>query len=178
MKNALILHGKDGNPDKNWFSWLQKELIKKGYDVWVPQLPDADDPDIQKYLEFITDSDWKFNKDSVIVGYSAGAVAILGILTALGIQIHKSILVGGFTTGIGLDKLFTIDFDWNKIKNSTDEIHVINSDDDPHIPIEHGVFLAESLGVKHNLMIGQKHFNESMLPKYKEFPELLDIILS
>ena len=53
MKNALILHGTDGTPQDNWFSWLGEELQKKGYQVWVPQLPEADKPNPETYNTFL-----------------------------------------------------------------------------------------------------------------------------
>ena len=31
MKNALILHGTQGNSGENWFPWLKKKLEEKGY---------------------------------------------------------------------------------------------------------------------------------------------------
>jgi hypothetical protein len=41
MKNAIILHGTDNTPEGNWFRWLEKELERRDYKVWLPQLPDA-----------------------------------------------------------------------------------------------------------------------------------------
>ena len=80
MKNALILHGTDGKSTHNWFPWLKSELEGKGWKVWVPDLPEADKPDIERYNTFILSSDWEFNAQSVIVGHSAGAVEVLGLL--------------------------------------------------------------------------------------------------
>jgi len=58
MKNALILHGTDFSKDQNqrlnnWFPWLQKKLEELGYDVWLPELPEAWHPDLKRYWNFL-----------------------------------------------------------------------------------------------------------------------------
>lgn len=49
MKNALILHGTDADHTQNWFPWLEKELLQRNYEVWVPDLPQSDHPNIRRY---------------------------------------------------------------------------------------------------------------------------------
>lgn len=181
MKNALIIHGNGGHPKENWNAWLKEKLEENGYEVWVPQLPNKDKPNLKKYVQFFRESDFDFNDETVLVGHSSGAVTILGILSALDISVHKAILAGAFIDALGWDSLsdlFTVDFNWNKMKKSAKDIQIINSDDDPYVPLEQGQYIADKLGVKLNIMEGQKHFNESLLPKYNKFPELLEIILS
>src|SRR3990167_7235550 len=103
MKNALILHGAGNNSQGNWFPWLKKELEKKGYKVWVPDLPNSDVPDVDSWLATIfANKDWKFNKESIIIGHSAGSTCILRLFEKLpsDIKINKAILVAG-VVGLG-----------------------------------------------------------------------------
>lgn len=72
MKNAIILHGSGDSPESFWIPWLKSELEKHGYEVWAPLLPDADNPDINKWLPFVMENG-KFNNDTIIIGHSAGA---------------------------------------------------------------------------------------------------------
>jgi len=53
MKNAIILHGTGCNPNSFWQPSIKKFLEKKGYEVWVPVLPDTDKPDLKKQLPFV-----------------------------------------------------------------------------------------------------------------------------
>ena len=39
--NATILHGTGCNPHSFWQPSIKKYLETKGYEVWIPQLPDA-----------------------------------------------------------------------------------------------------------------------------------------
>lgn len=181
MKNALILHGTDGSPDGNWFGWLERNLQVKGYKVWVPALPQSEKPNIDRYNKFIF-SQWKFDGESIIVGHSSGAVAILGILQALppDVVINKAILVAGFIDDLDwepLKELFLVPLDWEKIKKLSKQFILFHSDDDPYVPLAHGKELEKLLAGKLIILRGQGHFNLEKGPEYKQFPALLDKIL-
>lgn len=181
MKNALILHGTNGSSKENWFPWLKQELRKKGYNVWVPDLPRADVPSIRRYNDFIFPK-WKFDNDSIVVGHSSGAVAALGLLQELpdNVVINKAFLVAGFIGSLDWDALkelsqFTLD--WSKIKTKAGKFILIHSDDDPYVHLEHGRKLKKYLNGELVVLSGQKHFSVSDHPKFVQFPELLEKIL-
>lgn len=181
MKNALLLHGISDNHTKNWFPWLERELTAKKYHVWTPDLPQSDKPNIQRYNKFIFPK-WKFNKESILIGHSSGAVAILGILQDLpeDTVIDKALLVAGFTDNLNwdaLDDLFIKQFDWDKIKKNAKKIVLIHSDNDPYVPLEHGQKLKKFLNAEFVVLPCQFHFSiPSAGERYKEFPELLPFI--
>lgn len=182
MKNALILHGTYGHSKENWFPWLEKELNARGYRVWVPDLPQADHPSIPVWNAFVRNQ-WTFDEESIIIGHSSGAVAVLGILQELldKTRIDKGILVAGFTTDLDWDPLrdlFTYQFDWKTIKTRAGQFVLFHSDDDPYVPLWHGEKLKKLLDAQLIVMKGQKHFSVSTDPNYTTFPELLEKILS
>lgn len=185
MKNALILHGTGGFPTENWFDWLKTELEEKDWKVWVPQLPEADTPNIARYNEFLlNENDWEFNTESILVGHSSGAVAILGLLQVLpdNIKVDKCYLVGAFKNSLdwdALEGLFENPFDFEIIKKKANKFIFIHSDDDPYCPLDHAEYLAKELDGELIVKEGQKHFSVgSFGDYYKEFPFLLDLILS
>src|SRR3989338_4984017 len=101
MKNALILHGSGNNSLGNWYPWLKQKIENRGYKVWSPDLPNSEKPMKDVWLNAVfSNSQWEFNKESVIIGHSAGATLILRILEKLptGTQINKAILVAGVVT--------------------------------------------------------------------------------
>lgn len=182
MKNALILHGTDGNSQENWFPWLKKELEREHYKVWVPNLPRADKPNIIRYNEFLIPK-WNVDKDSIIIGHSSGSVAALGFLQSLpeGMIIKHTYLVAGFTNNdLGWDsltELFTTPLHWDTIRAKARAFTLFHSDNDPYVPLSEGKFLEQKLNAELVLLPGQDHFSLGHDPRFSQFPELLEKII-
>ena len=182
MKNALILHGTNSSPEANWFRWLEGELTARGYNVWVPQLPLSMFPNVRRYNKFIFSSNWEFNHESVIIGHSAGAVEILGLLQKLprGVVIEHAILVGAFTDDLKwpqLQGLFEEPFDYGKIKKKAKKFTFLHSDDDPFCPLAGAEYLAKELGGELTVVPGAKHFSIGTGgERFKTLPILLTFL--
>lgn len=186
MKNALILHSAGNTAKGNWFPWLKKEMEQMGYQVWLPDLPHADEPILAEWKEYIfANKEFIFSKETVIIGHSAGATFILGLLEALprGIQIQKAILVAGFMEEGEKKELHPYKkgllkgFDWKKIQKSCRRFYFIASDNDPYLcGVDQAQILQDRLGGEVVLMVGEGHFNLDKGNKYKQFPELLKYI--
>lgn len=181
MKNAVILHGTGNTPEGNWFRWLEGELKQKGYDVWLPELPDAQLPNAQKYNDLLLNRGFKYNQDTIMVGHSSGAVSILNLLQELpeSVKIKAVFLVGAFKGP--LDKaprseLFPKPFDFNKIKARCGKFIFIHSDNDPYCPLSDAEYLANKLNGDLIVKEGQGHFNLDAHPAYKQFPLLVELI--
>ena len=183
MRNVLILHGTGNDSQGNWFPWLKTQLEKNGFKVWVPDLPESDVPNMKKYEDFIFSSDWEFDNNSIIVGHSSGAVAALGLLQKLPkeIAVDSCLLIASFKDDLGVKKLsglFDEPFDFAMIKQKARNFIFMHSDNDPYCPVDHAEYLAKKLDGKLIIKKGQGHFNLQASPKYREFPGLLELILS
>ncbi len=183
MKNALILHGTNSTPNDNWFPWLKTQLEERGYAVWSPQLPHAEKPNIQRYNKFLFGNEnWRFDPDSVLIGHSSGAVAILGLLQALppDAKVGTCILVGAFKDDLHWDSLkdlFIEPLDFAKIRQHAQKIIFVHSDDDPHCPLEGAEYLKDQLHAQLLVKHGQKHFSIGTAgDQYREFPLILDLL--
>ncbi len=176
---VVILHGTDASHKEHWFPWLKEQLEKLGHEVWVPDLPNADHPKIDVYNDFLLKSGWDFN-DNVMIGHSSGAVAINGLLQALpdDTKINTGVLVGVFRGDLGWEKLEGVDvpFDYPKIKKHADKFIVIHSDNDPHCPLDGAKYIADQLDASLKIFHGMQHFSSDIEPRFKEFPELLEIL--
>lgn len=180
MKNAIILQGAGETTESFWLPWLKKELEARGYEVWLPQLPNNNDPDIKKNLPFVLDTG-KFTEDTIIIGHSAGCPLILSILENIGVKIRQAILVAGFSTPLpgedAANKILQDNYNWEKIKKNIEDIIFINSVNDPWgCDDKQGRKMFENLGgsliINNEGHMGSDSFNQP----YKEFPLLLKLI--
>jgi len=185
MKNALILHGTDfentyRQKENNWFPWLKSELEKKGYTVFLPELPQAHDPHILRYWDFL--QSFPFNEETIVIGHSSGAAALFALLNKLPQEkkIKLAVSVAGFykDEGWNCKGLFIDSLDWNKVKKQSEKIILIYSDDDPYVKPYHAEYIGSKLGISPVLLKGQKHFNLEAGEQWKSFPELLKLILA
>lgn len=180
MKNALILHAMEDSPKDHWYPWLKDQLKQKGYEVWVPQLPDTNNPQLSNWVPFIM-KNGKFTEDTVIIGHSAGASVILAILEELNVKVSQAILVAGFSFYPGGDGILKSVYDWERIKSNVGEMIIINSDNDPYGHDEvRGRIMLEMLNMDGSIQIimkGQRHMCVDKTDQtYKEFPFLLRLI--
>lgn len=184
MTRFLILHGTDGSPKSNWFMWLKGVLIGKGHEVWLPKLPHSNTPSTKEYDKFLlSNKDFVFDEDTIIIGHSSGAVEILSLLQHLPAEsvIKAAVLVSAFKDDLDWDALkglFIESFNFEAIKKHCREFTFVHSDNDPYCPLEHAEYLAKQTNGKLIIFEGQGHFNTELGPQYKQFPELLDILKS
>lgn len=185
MKNAIILHGTSCNPNSFWQPSIKKFLQKKGYNVWVPQLPNADKPNLKEQLPFILGGE--LNSETILIGHSAGCPLILSILENINVKISKAILVAGYARKLGkmekqslkkqekdAEPILQKKYDWNKIKENVKDIIFINSDNDPWgCNDEEGYYMFKKLGGTLIIREGEGHMgSDSFNQPYKQFPLL------
>jgi hypothetical protein len=179
MKNAIIFHGTGDGPDKYWFPWLKNELEARGYEVWLPALPNAEYRNLKDWLPFIL-KNGRLTDETIIIGHSAGAQIILSVLESAEVKIKKAILVSGYAKALRKDEKREKDsgeYDWDKIKGKAKEFIFINSDNDPWgCDDKQGRIMQEHLGgrliIRHDGHMGSTTYNQP----YKEFPLLLELL--
>lgn len=181
MANIIIIHGAYGSPGENWFPWLRKELEKKGHKVFVPAFPTPRDQELGEWLKAFEPYMKHLNWETVLVGHSLGPAFILNLLERIGKPVRGAVLVAGFTGKLGLEEFDQLNrtfaerpFDWGKIKQNCRKFVVINSDDDPYVPLEKGKLLADRLGTELIVVKNGGHLNEKA--GYKEFHLVLEKI--
>ncbi len=179
MRNAIILHGQSATPDQLWYPWIKKRLEEKGWSVWVPQLPQADLPDLKRQLPFVLKNGF-FTDETVIVGHSSGGTLILSILNKINIKIKRAILVAGFMTPLKEDNKYIIEkkYDVKKIGTNVEDLIFINSDNDPWgCDDKQGRIMFDKFGGTLIIRHGEGHMgSNAMKQPYKEFPLLLKLI--
>ncbi len=178
MKNAIILHGTGDRPEMFWFPYIKQFLESKTYEVWAPQLPNADAPNLQDWLSFVLDNA-KFSDQTIIIGHSAGAQLIPTILENINVKIKQAILVSGYAMSLpaaaGGEE---ISYDYEKMKGKYKQILFINSDNDPWKCNDvQGRKMLDELGGILVIPKGEGHMgSQTYQQPYKEFPLLAKLI--
>jgi uncharacterized protein len=181
MKNAVLLHGMFGNPENFWFPWLRQQLEAKGYKVTAPQLPAADTPNLNVWTPFALEN-MSFDRETLIVGHSAGCPLTLAILNQLKTPIFRAVLVAGFIRLKEMEDdnvMLMKSPDWDKIKTNGRDFYFFNSDNDPW-GCDHtqGAALREKLGGTLIVQTGERHFGSKTFEQpYDSFPLLRDVCL-
>lgn len=169
-----------GSPEGNWFRWLEKQLVKRRMEVWLPSLPNADKPSLKEWLKFVEENcPFEIDKDTIVVGHSSGAILGMLMLQAgytLGALIAVSIFIDNTLDWEPNDRLFDVDFDYDKIRANRSKRLIINSETDPYVPLEKAEEVAGKSRTELMVIKNQGHFNLEQSKNYKEFPRLLEIL--
>ena len=174
MKKALIIHGWGGNPNEPLFKYLQKELGLFGYESVVPQMPKTEHPIIKDWVDKTLETfDGSFD---LIIGHSIGCQTILRFIENLDpkYKIPKIILISpwfelnmksieeeGGQEGIEIARPWIeTPINLENIKNKTEKIYAVFSNNDDFVPISQADVFREKLGATIFIEKEQGHFTE------------------
>lgn len=172
-KRVFIVHGWDGTPKANWFPWLKKELEIKGFEVYVPQLPDPGNPRIYNWVPKLAKTVGKADEQTYFVGHSMGCKTITLYLESLpkNIKIGGAVFVAGFFKRVtGLDgpgvpetikHWLGAPIDFKKTKSHLAKSITIFSDNDPYVPLDNQDDFHNKLCSKIIIEHQKGHFNEA-----------------
>lgn len=146
QKRVYIIHGWDGHPKDCWLPWLKNKLGNKGFEVYIPVMPNTEEPKIDEWvghlLSLVPDPD----ENTYFVGHSIGCQAILRYLEKLdNKKIGGAVFVAGWLTLTNLetkeerkiaDPWLKTPIDFEKVKNNINKVIAIFSDNDPFVPLE------------------------------------------
>lgn len=159
-KNILIIHGWESSSREHWYLKFKEKMEKDGFNVFVPDMPGAYFPKKEEWVEkicsYFPDESW------TLIGHSLGGVAILRYLEEDVKKISKAILIATPFEPMNFNPIinfFVPDFNFSKIQNNTKNIIIINSEDDPVVPREHGKKYHQKLESRLIFTNGYYHFN-------------------
>ncbi|MEK6817169.1 MAG: alpha/beta fold hydrolase, partial [Nanoarchaeota archaeon] len=88
-KKVYLIHGWGFNPEMNWYPWLKKELEKKGFEVKTFDMPNTDNPKIEKWVKYLEENIKSVDEQTYFIGHSIGCQTIMRFLEKL--HKHKKI---------------------------------------------------------------------------------------
>jgi predicted alpha/beta hydrolase family esterase len=192
-ERAFIIHGYLGYPAEAWLPWLKAMLEKRGYQVWLPAMPNPDRPAIPEWIDFIGKLVGNPDAKTVIIAHSLGCEAVLHYLETLGANaksVGKTVLVAGrFPIGMSLEETerriggdeilkpwLIARVDPKRARMAAGKCTVILSDNDPYLPMnEAKASFQENFAAEIIIEHGKGHFNED--DNITELPSALNAVL-
>lgn len=180
-KKIVIVHGYTASPNDNWFNWLKDELEALGATVDVPELPESNSPDPQKWQQCLLDANIQFDENTILIGHSLGGITALRFLqenAPEGAKIGGYVLVSGFDRS--LDTLSDLvehtqcSLDYNKLIDITDKRASIISSNDWVVDPEASMELAKALETSVTMVENAGHFLDR--EGYTRLPALLNLL--
>ena len=174
-KRVFIIHGWEGNSNKNWFPWIKKELNEKEFDVHVLTMPTPDNPIIKDWVNTLKENISNPDENTYFIGHSMGVQTIFRYLETL----DKNTKIGGIITVAGFFNLPYLEtkeekniarpwletsIDTNKIKEMTNNIVSIFSDNDPDVSLDETKVFKKKLGSKVIIQKNKEHFTDDKIP--------------
>lgn len=186
MKKVFIIHRWAGSPSKDWLPWLKKELVKRGFKVQVPAMPDPETPKIKSWVAKLKKVVGKPDTGTYFVGHSIGCQTILRYISKLskGQKTGGAVFVGGWLTlkGLETEKEKMVATPWLKtpinfsaIKRHGGKYIAIFSDNDYYVPFKNRQLFRKKLGAKVITEHKKGHFTED--DKVKKLPGVLKSII-
>jgi predicted alpha/beta hydrolase family esterase len=184
LKRAIILHGTGGSPESNWFRWLEAELKRRGYEIWLPALPHPEHPSLRENVDYVREHlPFPIDDQTLLIGHSSGAILALIIAQELAEPAFGIVAVSVFrnapskaTDWKANSRLFDVEFDFEAIKTHAGKLLFVHSDNDPYVPLEQARSVADGCQAELVVMSGQGHFNLEQSEAYREFPKLVELL--
>jgi len=188
-KRLFIIHGWSGYPEEGWLPWLKGELEKQGWLVFVPQMPNAQEPRIEAWVKAINREVREIDSETYFIGHSMGCQAIIRFL-----EREESLLLSGgaiFVAGF-LDSLTNIGnsdlevsavkewlktpIDFELIRRRLKKSIAIFSDNDPFVPLSNQFSFKRELNSSIIIQNDAQHFSGST--GAVELPIVKELVLS
>ncbi len=180
-KEVFIIHGYNAWPEKHWFMWLKGKLEEDGIRCEVLRMPDSSKPELSDWLQYISETAGKPDRDTYFVAHSLGCPAILRYLQDISIKPDQTgglILVSGFKDPIPdlpeLDEFTSWELKRDVFIQGVKKRCVISAEDDPIVPFELSEKLAFDISAVLEAFPSGGHFMES--EGFTEFPEVYRIL--
>ena len=192
MNKIYIVHCWDGTKDDGWYPWLDKKISNADNKVFRFNMPDTASPKIENWVSELNKQVNELDEHTFFVGHSIGCQTIMRYLENRDIKKIGGILFVApwldlLPEAISDEESYNTAMPWlntpidfEKIKNITDKITCIFSDNDYFVSLEQEKKFNELLNAKTVVVNKKGHISvddgvEELEDIYKE---LLSIINS
>lgn len=183
-KRAIIVHGWQANPQQGWYPWLGNELVKRGFKVSIPAMPDTEDPKPNEWIDTLSKEVGGLDNDVYMIGHSAGANTIMRYLEKKHMQkAGGAVLVAPWPSLRPEDRRYGKEmgmrwmvkpYNWDEISGNARKITAIFSTNDPYVSVKDADVFKEKLHCSVIIEEGKKHMHEA--GGFVELPSALEAV--
>ena len=180
MKRIIIIHQWMAGAQGDWRPWLKRELEKLGHEVLMPEMPDIDNPIIEKWVSKLAEVVSRPDSNTYFIGHSIGCQAILRYLETINTPVGGAIFVAGWFNLKNLEDEATAEIakpwietpiDLEKVMAVLPKSTLIISDNDPYGAFEENTKRFSEFGSKIIVLHDAGHITKE--DGYTELPEVL-----
>ncbi len=173
----ILVHGWEGGPDKDWFPWLNKKLIRAGHDVTNMSMPNPMFPKKEEWVKHLEEH-IDPTRETFFIAHSLGAIAVLKYLEKINKKIKGVIFIAPYVINEKkyktLSSFYSRGIDWSKVDKNCNKFFTIFSDDDTFVSLDQYLYMKDKTDVELIMVSDKGHFSDD--DKIKELPELYNII--
>src|SRR3984957_2707777 len=186
---VLVIHGLGGDSKENWLPWFKPLLEQRGYEVLIPDLPNAENPTISEWVDALKKLEITKKDNLTVVAHSLGAPTAIEFIRKNKLPVEKLILVAPTAkeqgeknwsvlrkAGYGHAEKVIKTFNKSTVK-LTDVEKLVNqtilylSDNDPYIPL---TVEKSYKALSPRMKVFKKHGHFNAGAGVLEFPAILD----
>lgn len=194
MKKIYLVHCWDGTSKDGWYPWLVEILSSKDIEVNLLDMPNTHTPIMKDWINYLDKNIDSLDSNTYFIGHSIGCQTILRYLEKKEItKIGGILLVTPWLDllpyAVNDSESYKIAYPWihtslnfEKIKQFTNNIHAIFSDNDYFVDINQSKEFENKLGTRNKIvhkkghMSGEDGVNESY-EILESIAEILDLEL-
>ncbi len=184
MNKIYIVHCWDGTKEDGWYPWLDKELSNDNNIVYRFNMPNTDTPKIEEWVSFLNKQVDNLDENTYFIGHSIGCQTIMRYL-----QTKDTCKIGGILfvapwidlldyaiedeeSYVTAQPWLKEEINYKKIKEFTNNINCIFSDDDYFVSLEQKDKFEKLLNAKTKIVSGKGHISQD--DGVYELQEILD----
>lgn len=177
-KKLILIHGSGGNGANHWFPYVQSVFEDRGWEVFAPNLPDADAPDRELWVDTIKKIT-AVTSETVLVGHSLGCPCIMTLLEQSEVCIDRAVCVAGLYNNTRFNHSFLQNqYDWLTIREHCKSFVFVHSNNDPwDCDEKEADFVFTKLSGTKVILDGKGHFGSTKFNQpFTTFPLLTSLI--
>ena len=185
MKKIYLVHCWDGTSSDGWYPWLAEKINNKNVNLIKFDMPNTANPKIDEWVDYLNNKVELLNEETYFIGHSIGCQTILRYLETK--EITK---IGGILfVAPWLDLLpeaiededsyntaqpwINTPIDFEKVKQFTNNISCIFSDNDYFVSLEQAKEFRNKLNAKTVIVNNKGHISQD--DDVYELQEILDL---